>query len=195
MKIRTNSRVKAFTLIELLVVIAIIAILAGLMAPALSRAKGKAKQTECLSNLRQLGLATLMYAEDNKGKLPEAEPLPSQPLDAANPMPRISTLLATYVGQTDANTSSSPIFQCPDDRGGAGGKSYFQREGSSYEFNYMLAGKTVDNITTRGGNTLAANRALLMYDYDNFHGVNKQTTNSQTRTKNALYADGHVAAL
>ena len=134
-------------MIELLVTIAIIAILAGLLLPALSTAKAKARQSSCLNHLRQLLLGWQMYASDNNGTLVE-----NQPSTNATPTGNSWVLGNLKLSQNTTNESfvrqgklfpyltQTGVYRCPADSSQVGGTPSIL----SYSMNGWMGGRTME---------------------------------------------------
>ena len=197
---------RKFTLIELLIVIAIIAILAALLLPALSKARSKAYQASCASNLKQIGQASMLYTGDYDDWL-----LPS----------KISgkswwTLLSN-------NKSYGLSFRCPEDSlpfkpnqaaDGIGSPYMFQtsyaaglvggKEGRSsgasanYYHKTSALTRPTECVTAGDNNNQTAEMLFFNYHFSFRHGASDTINRSEEPISggntNVLYADGHVAA-
>ncbi len=198
---------KGFTLIELLVVIAIIAILAAILFPVFARAREKARQASCESNLKQIGLAFAMYASDYDGFQPNCDPVdPGAQNDTSlrfNWTGWISNALRPY-------TKNQQLYQCPSGTNTWWNDPFNNGAAVYYCYDYGVYGA---KETTISNCTAGVSGVLVMWDstcqWDNCYpptsgcGISGRdllwyTQGNRTDTcwhngmNNFLFADGHV---
>ncbi len=172
---------KGFTLIELLVVIAIIGILAGILLPVLSRARESARKTQCMSNIKQIGMGLIMYANENNEDFPS-----DTAYSGGSPAMRgLNILYDTYI-------SDNKVFNCPSD---------------ATVTSATNAGMSVSTI----GGTEAFTSTQCSYGYDRAHrqaddadvalaadrppatpSATANSANHNARGQNIVFVDGHV---
>jgi prepilin-type processing-associated H-X9-DG protein/prepilin-type N-terminal cleavage/methylation domain-containing protein len=200
--VRTRSSRVGFTLVELLVVIAVIGALTALLLPAVQSARAASRRTACKNSMRQIGLATIMFANNRGGEFPKT----------AHAGPNLSWIytLGSYVEQVDA------IRICPDDIQGPERRAV---NGTSYLINGYLSIKKPDSVlnykrlrsTSKTIMSLEASDQLAVgatkdhcHPFNWFSATNitngtvltamqaEVQTNRHAGQSHYLYADGHV---
>jgi prepilin-type N-terminal cleavage/methylation domain-containing protein/prepilin-type processing-associated H-X9-DG protein len=212
-----------FTLIELLTVIAIIGILAAILIPVVGKVQASARNSQCQANLRQIGLASLSFASDNRGLLPPANGPIAKSMAGYRPagttqssfMNMLESHLAgatrTVVSAGDS-ASTNVVFICPSgkntDMTGLGGGVY---EGYGYRTTAMTVGpsqitQSVDNSMrnfVNVGRMVWPGRTILAGDWRNqvmdisgaTNGVNRVSDSRHGGRMNLVRFDGSVFAM
>ncbi|HEY3283217.1 MAG TPA: type II secretion system protein [Armatimonadota bacterium] len=212
-----SRRYAGFTIVELLTVLSIIAILAAFLLPVFSAARNSARRSACLSHLKSLGTATLLYADNWEGQLPEVPPVVEPTRGGLRRGGGISTLWARWPEGSSSTYFrvqlalgvphlAEGIFECPNDDGAPAfdfpyGSSVYDTNGTSYLWDPATSATYtgVDKLVAVNGKALSEienpSEARLLQDYGaTWHregrpaGISLRTT----AKVNVAFADGHA---
>lgn len=206
-----NNHTRAYSLVELLVVVALISSLMAMLFPTFARIREKGRSTNCVANLRQLGSAMALYAQDFDELYPRATDtltrhsmtLPDNPYSdpVYKELPLLNDVLSPYIKNREIWRCSSDVgFDGPDDKPTghmllAAHPTAFEAFGSSYNYNTELALKYKLFATSgyRNGLEVGCGEILVLGDLDGkWHGDGKSLDEF---TYNYLMGDGHVRRL
>lgn len=185
-QIKALGKKKGFTLIELLVVISIIATLAGMLLPALSRAREAARRATCINNEKQIGLACIMYSQDY-GELPDTV----APNQYANNRIRSVAQSKIGLGHLILDYISTDLMVCPSNNKGNSKEkvkaNWDANQNTDSDYNYRGKSGGLTNYHIESDER--AQKPALVMD-DNLSNANQYNHNGED--VNVLFIDGHV---